>query len=511
MKRFALVVVCLCLLLGITYLIVPNARDEAQGLSRAVVADVSEPTTANGDFDHALILSSQNTTIGFSCAKRVAGKTLVVHGGWNGRFHSTLEGQVSLNPTTGQPQAVRARIRIDSLWSEHDDLTHALLNAGFFAAESFPWAEFTGHYEAHLEPASAPGDAAPPTGTLVGAFTLNGIQKHIAFPVRIEQTQAHLRADAVFSLDRRQFDVVFRETAGFGLLTDDAIADDVAVKMNFDVTLAPPVDPRRAAGAPTAAGPPAPAPGALPQPDIFVQTIPATQVDFDMIRVPGNPDAGLPPFYIGKHEVTWNEFMPWVRGNDLDDESEVGMQRAVKLRPSSPYGSVDRNFGMFKRPALGMSWRAAELYCDWLSAQTGRTYRLPTEAEWEHAYVGGAPAVSVTPPSDPDAVATHHDVSWSDNIGDWSTSKIGTHEPNALGIHDMAGNAAEWVAETPDGRVVRGGHFESPTRELGVGREVEDQAVWNLDYPNEPKSIWWYVNARWVGFRVVCESAPAAR
>ena len=42
-----------------------------------------------------------------------------------------------------------------------------------------------------------------------------------------------------------------------------------------------------------------------------------------------------------------------------------------------------------------------------------------------------------------------------------------------------------------------------------MGRYVEDQAEWNRDYPNEPKSIWWYVNARWVGFRVVCEADAA--
>jgi len=506
MKRIVTAILCLAALLGAVYLLIPNARDEAAGLSRAVVDDATAPTVVDDDFIGAVALSASNTTVAFSCAKNVAGKTLVVHGGWSGRFGSTIEGEVGLDPETGQPRGVRARIRIDSLWSEHDDLTQALLNAGFFQPESFPWATFEGRYEANDTP--APNDKT--TGTIAGSFELNGITKQIAFPVQFDHTDTGLQAAAAFSLDRRQFEVLFRETAGFGLLTDEAIADNVAIKLTIDAALAPgddvgPPSPNQAPDAVAVATPSSPA---APQPDTFVETIPATQVDFDMVRVPGDPDAGIAPFYIGKHEVTWDQFMPWVRGADLADEAEVGVERAIKLRPSSPYGSVDRNFGMFKRPALGMSWRAAELYCAWLTKQTGRTYRLPTEAEWEHAYVGGDPDAKVTAPDDPDTVATHYDVSWSDSIGDWSTSKIGSHEPNALGIHDMAGNAAEWVAETDDGHLVRGGHFESPTTDLGVGREAENQAVWNLDYPNDPKSEWWYVNARWVGFRVVSESAP---
>ena len=45
----------------------------------------------------------------------------------------------------------------------------------------------------------------------------------------------------------------------------------------------------------------------------------------------------------------------------------------------------------------------------------------------------------------------------------------------------------------------------TPREELGIGRHIENQDDWNRDYPNEPKSIWWFVNARWVGLRVVRE------
>ena len=79
----------------------------------------------------------------------------------------------------------------------------------------------------------------------------------------------------------------------------------------------------------------------------------------------------------------------------------------------------------------------------------------------------------------------------------------------------MLGNVAEWVAETGDEQVVRGGHFKLPAEELiGAHQEVENQNIWNKDYPQDPKSKWWYVNADYVGFRVVCEPhqvEPAAQ
>ena len=97
------------------------------------------------------------------------------------------------------------------------------------------------------------------------------------------------------------------------------------------------------------------------------------------------------------------------------------------------------------------------------------------------------------------------DNSFDSMVGDFATKPVGSAQRNTLGIHDMAGNVCEWVTETGNQRVARGGHFDGNRDLLGVGRHIEDQAEWNRDYPNEPKSIWWFVNARWVGFRVVCE------
>jgi len=87
------------------------------------------------------------------------------------------------------------------------------------------------------------------------------------------------------------------------------------------------------------------------------------------------------------------------------------------------------------------------------------------------------------------------------------TLPVGSKKPDRLGLFDMAGNAAEWVTDTGSDRVIRGGHYESKLDQLGgVGREIENDDDWNMNYPGDPKSIWWFVDAKWVGFRVVCDS-----
>src|SRR5687768_2239825 len=84
----------------------------------------------------------------------------------------------------------------------------------------------------------------------------------------------------------------------------------------------------------------------------FTQTIPGSLVEFEMLPVPGGE--GVAPFYLGRHEVTWDEFAYWAYVRDMEKEIDKIKARSKKLRPSPPYDEVDRGFGFKDRPALGM-------------------------------------------------------------------------------------------------------------------------------------------------------------
>lgn len=105
----------------------------------------------------------------------------------------------------------------------------------------------------------------------------------------------------------------------------------------------------------------------------------------------------------------------------------------------------DRGWGRGKRPVVNVSFNDAQAYVKWLSDQTGKQYRLPTEAEWEYTARAG----------------TQTAYWWGDNIGknnavcdscgsEWDgnqTAPVGSFKPNRFGLHDTAGNVWEWVED----------------------------------------------------------------
>lgn len=220
----------------------------------------------------------------------------------------------------------------------------------------------------------------------------------------------------------------------------------------------------------------------------YRDSIPGTLVGFDMIPVPASP--GDRPIWIGKTEVTWDEFDVWALRLDLTQAQQVAGVDAT-ARPSRPYGAPDRGFGHHEYPAIGMTYEAARTYCAWLSAKTGKHYRLPTDAEWTRAvHAGGA---------DADTARAWH----AGNSGGMSHA-VGTRPPDALGLHDMVGNVAEWVTG-PDGPLVRGGSWADPPDRAGAAARVRQTASWNETDPQFPKSRWWLADAPFVGFRIVRE------
>jgi formylglycine-generating enzyme required for sulfatase activity len=102
----------------------------------------------------------------------------------------------------------------------------------------------------------------------------------------------------------------------------------------------------------------------------------------------------------------------------------------------------DPNFNHPEQPVAGVSWYEAARYCEWLNAQTSRAYRLPTEAEWEHAARGGIEQKNF--PWGDDAPQTLPDYATR-----WQTGpeRVGRYAPNAFGLYDICDNVHEWCSD----------------------------------------------------------------
>ena len=129
--------------------------------------------------------------------------------------------------------------------------------------------------------------------------------------------------------------------------------------------------------------------------------------------------------------------------------------------------------GNLQRPVEQVSWNDCQSFITKLNQLTGKTYRLPTEAEWEYAARGGANSTYSYIYSGGN---TLNDVAWNSNNSNSQTQTIGTKQANALGLYDMSGNVWEWCNDwygdysstavtnpqgpaTGSNRVIRGGSW----------------------------------------------------
>lgn len=180
-------------------------------------------------------------------------------------------------------------------------------------------------------------------------------------------------------------------------------------------------------------------------------------------------------FFMGKYEVTNEQYRRYQSSHNSKDY----------------WGN---NLNGKNQPAVYVGWDDAGSFGSWLTTNTGKTFRLPTEAEWEYA----ARAGSITPRywgDDPDAACSYgnvrdrttsrvnEDFTWENHNCDDGyavPAPVGSFKPNNFGLHDMLGNVTEWTQDwygenyysssprknphgpsSGDSRVIRGGSWRS--------------------------------------------------
>lgn len=144
----------------------------------------------------------------------------------------------------------------------------------------------------------------------------------------------------------------------------------------------------------------------------------------------------LGKFRLSRFPITVNQFEEFVR---LTDYKTAAEKRNVPLKTWRDPGFPQEG----NHPVVCVSWLDALEYCFWLNTETGTSYRLPTEAEWEFACRAGSSTLwsSGNNPSD-----LQHYAWLKNNSGD-GTRTVGTRSPNPLGLYDMHGNVWEWCAD----------------------------------------------------------------
>jgi len=232
----------------------------------------------------------------------------------------------------------------------------------------------------------------------------------------------------------------------------------------------------------------------------YVEKIPGTLITFEMLPVPGGSvtletAAGprtvqVAPFWMARTETTWDLYDVYVYGFDRSAPRMPG-EEAVS-RPTRPYVLPGDAFGHDGLPALGMSFQAANAFAHWVSVRTGRTYRVPTEAQWEHACRLGAQSTA-------DTAAR----SWARENAEQRTHEVASKPADAFGLHDVLGNVAEWVAGVDGDSVAKGGAYNMAASEMSCSSRMRQTAAWNETDPQLPKSRWWLPDATFLGVRLI--------
>ncbi|RMD67692.1 MAG: formylglycine-generating enzyme family protein [Gammaproteobacteria bacterium] len=175
-------------------------------------------------------------------------------------------------------------------------------------------------------------------------------------------------------------------------------------------------------------------------------------------------------FAMGKYEVTFEEYDRFCEATGRGKPDDEGKGRG--------------NY-----PVINVSWKDAKAYAKWLSEQTGKTYRLPSEAEWEYAARAG----------------TTTRYWWGDEVGkghancngcgsQWDnkwTAPVGSFPPNPWGLYDTAGNVWEWVEDCWHGSYAGAPLDGSAWVSRSCSRRVVRGGSW-YDFPRYVRSAYRY-------------------
>ena len=283
----------------------------------------------------------------------------------------------------------------------------------------------------------------------------------------------------------------------------------------------------------------------------YVEAIPGTDLTFEMLPIPGGKftigspaseekrgdDEGpqkeieIAPFWMGKYEVTWDEYDQFAfsmdikkkkrDGVDLTKQADTEKASDAVSRPTPPYADETFGFGRKHQPVICITHHSAMEFCRWLSAKTGKAYRLPTEAEWEYACRAGT-TTAYSFGDDPAAIG---DYAWYVENAE-KPQVVGKKKPNPWGLYDMHGNVSEWCLDhyvadiysklsggekgpvvlptaAEYSYVARGGNWDSDADKLRSAARLGSNKEWSVQDPQRPQSIWWHTDATFVGFRLV--------
>ncbi len=226
-----------------------------------------------------------------------------------------------------------------------------------------------------------------------------------------------------------------------------------------------------------------------------VVKIAGTPLSFAVV---GLPAAGaIPALAVGKHEVTWAEFDAFFES--AEQQKVDGLTRPTKAKTFFGQVGCPEHFLEAKKPVINLRWHSAMAYCDWLTAKTGRKFRLPTELEWEYAARAGEKGK---------APANLAAGSWHKENSEERSHAGGEAKPNAWGLHDTMGNVLEYCLEPMDpaagwGPVLRGAAWNTPAAEVDFAARHRVPQAWFEEDPNRPRSTWWLTSVYHQGIRVV--------